>query len=589
MASAILQSLIQSKSQRNRATGVQFKVQNTWLNYTWAEVYELVEQIAAGLISHDVLPGQKIAIFSRSRAEWFFADLAILAVHGLTVPLDLQSTHEELRTILRDTRPELIFVDDAVHARKILQLKNTELKRVVLFQSQIEDPLAMSFEEILTVGRQRRRKYPQEIRNRIETIAETDFATQVYTPGTLGDPKSIILTHQQINSALRALRETLHVSPSDKLLSLVPPAKILSRIEWWLALTAQCTLGFAENRDPLTRTLSELKPTLLFADAPLLEKLCHDLRASLTGPVAPWLLSWSLYRGQSTLRDQQRGRPLSPFQALETLVAQNLVIKQLHQRLGGKLRALVCGGSSLPSSIVQFFFTTGVPVLEGYGLTETAGLVTINTPHAFALGTLGKPLPGVELSLAEDGEILIRGPQVRNDSSSDGFFRTGDLGEWTASGYLQFRGRKSDIIHVMRSGLLAKISPEKIEDLFHEHPLIDYALVEGESSVGLFALITLHPDRLFKFAKALQLSYQDYTALVEFEAVQTHVMNVVRAINAKLSPAEQIRAFRILPNTFSIESGELNSAMKLRRLFCRNKYRNWLEKLAFEAKMAPVK
>jgi long-chain acyl-CoA synthetase len=362
----------------------------------------------------------------------------------------------------------------------------------------------------------------------------------------------------------------------------------MGRMESFIALAKNCTLAYPDPRETLIHNLIELKPTVIVAVPSILETLCNGIKATMqTESVGRFLADWSLKTATAQARDQQEGQPLSVRRAVGSFLSREIFLKKLRNQLGGRLRFVFSGGAPLESRVEEFFFALGAQVLEGYGLTETTGCITINTPYAFAFGTVGKPFPEVSIRLSDQHEILVKSQKVMKEYDSnpeatraamtpDGYFQTGDLGEWTAEGYLKLIGRKKDLIALTNGRFVA---PQKIENLFKEFPLISHVLVHGEGRPHVVALLTLRPDILFQLARERQISYQDYTALVQFDAVQGQIRKIVETINAQLDEAERIQNFVALPTPFSVEGGELTPSLKVRRQFCNVKYKNWFDRL----------
>ena len=588
MDKTILHSLLAAKGRDRHRPGVQFKSKGTWLTYGWPEVYEMTEQLAHGLVSLGVDKGDRVVILSNTCPEWFYSDLAIMGLHAITVPIYPSSTGADVGLIVRTCQPKVIIAENAHQLAKISEGAQEPRPRLVLFNGRSDNSAILPLFELLSLGREHRREHPNFFSSRLETSRPEDIATILFTSGTTGQPRGVVLSHRQILSEVRDLFSSAQLSADDKFLSFLPYAHIVGRCESLITLYLGGTLAFAESIERLRLNLKEAKPTVLVGVPRVFEKIFSSIQNQMAlAPIQKQLFSWALAVGRRRSRNEQRGAFLSTPLFLESFAVDRLLFRQVREQLGGNLRFAICGGAPLSPDICEFFHALGLLILEGYGLSETTGGIAINTPFAYRFGTVGKPLGDAKIQLAEDGEILVRSEKVmleyyqdpeatKEAFTEDGFFKTGDIGEFTAEGFLRITDRKKDLIKTVGGKYVA---PQKLENLLKLETIISNALLHGDGRKYIVALLTLNQEVIVQYAQQHQISYQDNTALVELAPIRELVHAAVARVNSQLSSFETIKNFAILPGDFSVEAGELTPSLKVRRKFCEQKYRDRLARL----------
>jgi long-chain acyl-CoA synthetase len=424
----------------------------------------------------------------------------------------------------------------------------------------------------------------REFHDRARSVQADDLATIIYTSGTTGEPKGVMLTHGNLMANIAGVRAVLDLGPEDVGLSFLPLCHAFERLVAYFYLVHGVSIVFAESFNTIARDLQMVRPTVTTGVPRVFEKL-HD-RVIAKGLEASGLKRRIFQRAVQLASVRGRllesGRPLSPWLRLQAAVADRLVYRRVREVMGGRLRFAVSGGAPLRPEIGRFFFGVGIPLIEGYGLTETAPVLTVMPLDAIRFGTVGRPLPNVELRIADDGEVLARGPNVmvgyfgRPDETAqvlrDGWFHTGDVGSVDEDGYLRITDRKKELI-VTSGG--KNIAPQPIEGALRAHPLIAEAVVIGEQRAFLALLIV--PD-----LAALQGRFpdaRDAASLQGRQEITAAFQEAVDAINARLAQFERIRRFALLPREFSIEAGELTPTLKVKRRVVEERYRDQIEGL----------
>jgi long-chain acyl-CoA synthetase len=380
-----------------------------------------------------------------------------------------------------------------------------------------------------------------------------------------------MLTHEQILSEVEDLVKAFPISEQDSTLSFLPYAHVLGRSEMWLHTYLGFTINFAESIERMKANLAEVSPTIIIGVPRIFEKINAGLMTQIEGhPLRKHLFNWL-----SGARDPITG-----------LVADKLLFSKLRQGLGGKLRFVVSGGAALDKSLAQFFKRAGLLILEGYGLTETTGAIIVNTPEAYEFGTIGKPFGDVEVKLGVDGEILIRSKKVmkgyyKDEAATqevlkDGYFATGDIGEWTEDGFLKITDRKKDLIKTAGGKYVA---PQKLEAMLKSSPLISNVLIHGDRRKYVVALVTLNEPYAKRLAKERGWTYRDFKALTQNPELSDTVRKTIAQINTGLASYETIKSFAILPEDFTVEKGELTPSLKVKRKFADKKYSEVIDSL----------
>jgi long-chain acyl-CoA synthetase len=544
------------------------------------EFFERVRDLSLGLGGLGMSAGDRVAIVSESRPEWIVSDLAVLAAGAVTVPVYPTLSPAQARYILQDSGARIAIVSTRVQLEKIQEIRHLlpALEAVVVMDPQLGSGASViALEEIARRGHARMTGEwgaGREFRDAARRVTPQQLATIIYTSGTTGEPKGVMLTHANLVANLYSGAHALEVGEGDTALSFLPLSHAFERMVSFVYLLTGVTVIFAESFDTVGRDIGLVRPTVITGVPRVYEKLqARIMEKGQSGSAAKArLFRWAIGVGLSRARAVLRGRKPSALTALQVPLADKLVFSKVRDGVGGRLRFVVSGSAPLAPAVTEFFQGLGLPVIEGYGLTETAPILTVNPPVALRVGTVGRPVAGVELRIAADGEILARGPNVmpgyynKPDATAevlkDGWFHTGDIGTIDAEGYLTITDRKKDLL-VTSGG--KKIAPQPIETILKRSPLVSEAVVLGDRQKYAAALIVPDFAALERRLKDLGRPPADRAELVKREDVVALFQEIVDGLNRELSPFEQIKRIAILPREFSIDSGELTPTLKVKR------------------------
>ena len=524
-----------------------------WREVTWAEAGTAVDELAHGLLSLGIGKGDAFGILAHTRLEWSLLDFALAQIGAVPAPIYPSSAPPECCYILEHANAVGCFVETEEDLEKIASARPAHVYTV--------DTLA----ELRAAGREHAARNPRALDEARARIGDDDLFTFIYTSGTTGPPKACMILNRNYYDMVREIdRIEDFFLPTDVMLLYLPLAHNFGRLMHLLGAHLGYTIAFCPDPRRLGEIMPQVRPTVLPTVPRVLEKVHTAVSANFAAATGPKrrLIDWAVGVGQQVSALRQQGKPVPRGLAARHRVADRLVYSKVKERLGGRLRAAISGGAPLPKEIAEFFHALDILILEGYGQTEGTTAASVNTPHRFKFGTVGPALPGIELRIAEDGEILLRGPTVfagyyRDEEATlaalpgDGWLHTGDVGEIDADGFLTITDRKKDII-VTAGG--KNVSPQNIESSLKNIRLISQALVIGDRRPYLAALITLDQDELAKLDRR-----DDVRELVSEEVEQ---------VNAGLAHFERVRRFEILPRDFSAEENEITPTLKLKRRIC---------------------
>ena len=571
----------------------QFKTGGSWQILSWRRVGEIVREAALGLLVVGRQKGDAVALLSASRPEWVQADFAIFSAGCTTIPVYPSYTSEHLAYIVNDSGARTLIVEDPAQLAKALEARAEmdHLEQIVVIQGyEGQDPSVLTWEGLRRLGRDQTKRLESVLADRIASTCPEDVATIVYTSGTTGPPKGVVQTHGNHLATLRAAGQAATIGPGDLHLLFLPLAHSFARMESFLGPYLGLTTAFAENLDKVAENLREVRPHFICSVPRVFEKVYAKILAGVAAgsPLKKRIFHWALGVGRQVSQLQQEKRPIPRGLALKHRIAHRLVFTKLHQALGGRLRFANSGGAPLSREIAEFFHAAGILVLEGYGLTETCPALTFNRAELFKFGSVGQPLPGVELRIAPDGEILARGANVATHGyfkkpeataeafTPDGWFHTGDIGQIDPAGFLFITDRKKDLI-VTAGGM--NIAPQNIENLLKSDPFVSQAMVVGDRRPYPVALITVNPEELARFAKEQGILLTDPASVAKHAKVIERVGRIVDAKNAHLQSYAKIKKFAVLPADFSQERGELTPTLKVKRKVVVEKYQDVIASL----------
>jgi long-chain acyl-CoA synthetase len=548
---------------------------------TRSELVLEVVRLARGLAELGVETRSVVAIIANTRKEWAQVDLAILSLGAITVGIYPTLLPEQVAYQLRHSEARIAVVEDAEQAAKVAGLREQlpALKQVVTIDPVEGTPCLADVERDADMD---------WLRARAAQIGTDDVATYIYTSGTTGPPKAAILTHGNFVAVSEATLGIANVGRKDRLLVWLPLAHALQRFTVYRALLEEGVGYFAESIDKLPEALVGCRPTVMATVPRMLEKVRDRAMSAVQarGPMAKRIFGWAFAVGRERLAHLEARRPIPLGLALRWRLANRLVFRHVKARLGGALRLLISGGAALNPDVARWFGAMGITVLEGWGLTETCAPATLNRETDFRIGTVGKPIPGVSIRIAGDGEVLVKSPgmflgyfkdpEATAAVFTDGWFRTGDIGSLDDDGFLVITDRKKEIL-VTAGG--KNIGPVNIEHRLERSPYVSQAVAVGSERPYLVALLAPDEEALEEFARREGLPEEPLAARLQQTAVEALFQDAVREANRELAQFETIKRFAVLPNAFSIETGELTPTLKLKRRVVSDKYAAEIEAL----------
>ncbi|MFN2478416.1 MAG: long-chain fatty acid--CoA ligase [Pseudonocardiaceae bacterium] len=550
------------------------RIDGGWIDVTAREFAGQVTAVAKGLIAAGIQRGDRIALMSKTRYEWTLLDYAIWAAGGSTVPIYETSSAEQVEWILSDSGAKAAVVESPAH-REMVQGSIDRLGEPALLW-QIDpmtsnDQAGAAIDQLTALGAE---VSDTAMRERAATVGAEDLATLIYTSGTTGRPKGCEITHRNLLAVTRSAVGEFPglMQPANSVLLFLPLAHVLARIIQCCCVYGRITLGHTPDVKNLVAELADFRPTFVLAVPRVFEKVYNSARQKAHAEGRGRIFDIAAATAVEWSRTQEGGGAGLALRAKHALFDQ-LVYSKLRAVLGGQCLAAVSGGAPLGERLGHFFRGVGVPVLEGYGLTETSAPATVNTEKHVKIGTVGRPLPGVTIKIDDDGEVLIKGPGVlrrywHNDQETqkalvDGWFHTGDLGELDEDGFLRITGRKKEII-VTATG--KNVSPAVLEDRIRAHRLISQCMVLGDKQRFIAALITLDAETLPAWrAEHSKPAGSSTTDLIDDPDLRAEVQRAVDDANKTVSTAEAIRKFRILPGDFTEAGGQLTPSLKVKR------------------------
>jgi long-chain acyl-CoA synthetase len=556
--------------------------------------------LAAGLERMGIERGDRLAIISENRIEWALTDYAALGLGVVVVPLYPTLLEPDIEYILADSECKAVVVSTDAQLQKILRLRS-KLPSLKLMVSM--DPLGFSLAGThhwhhVVRGELNRPADPvPAFRENSMRARPEDTATILYTSGTVGEPKGVILTHHNIVSNVHACEPLFPLGTEDVGFSFLPLSHVFERMLDYYCFSRGVSIAYPETMEAMPQNLLEVRPTIMAVVPRVLERIKDRVMEAVrqAAPARQRLFWWASDVARQYFPSKMDGREPPVSLRLRHAVADKLICAKVRERMGGRIRYLISGAAPLSKELAEFFHAMGLPVYEGYGLTETSPVISVNYPGHIKLGTVGPVIAGVEVKMGEECvdeegrsgcEILVRGPSVtpgyfRADEMNqrafvDGWFRTGDLGTLDADGYLRITGRKK---HVFKTSGGKYVSPDKIENLFQGHPYVAQIMVIGESRRFVSALIAPNFARLEAFAQGQGLSVTSREALVAHQAVQSFFEQEIEAATRWLAPHEKIRQFTLLAREFTLDSGELTPTHKIKRRVVEARFREQIEEM----------
>jgi len=568
-----------------------YKSGGSYVDVSHRDAFEMVHNAALGLQALKLAKQDRIALLSENRYEWAVSDLAILSAGCITVPVYPTLPSNQMEYILADSEARAVFVSTEEQLAKVQSCRSNlpQLQHVISFDPGCDTDGVITLEALIARGNMTSDKPAYQ--DLISTIGKYDWASVIYTSGTTGEPKGSILSHWNFLSNVHGVLSVLKIEPEDSCLSFLPLSHVLERTGgYYVMLTAGATIAYAENMETVAENMLEVSPTVMLAVPRFYEKIYGRVMDAIEqgSGTKRSLFQWAMKAGRKYVDESLDGRVGFMTKRKQSL-ADALVFRKLKARTGGRIRFFVSGGAPLNPEINRFFHSAGIPVMEGYGLTETSPVISANTFEDLRFGTVGKPIPNVEVKIAEDGEILVRGdlvmqgyykkPEQTNEAIVDGWFHTGDIGHLDKDGFLTITDRKKDII-VTAGG--KNVAPQAIENCLKHSKYIDEAIVIGNARRFVSAVIVPNFDNLRLFADGKQISYTADDELVGHVLILELFTEELARLCEPFAGFEKIKKFALLDSPLSIESGELTPSLKVKRRIVEQKFKDRIEALYAE-------
>jgi long-chain acyl-CoA synthetase len=559
-----------------------------WAPISSAEIYRGVVGVARMLESWGIRKGDRVAILSENRPEWTISDFAALALGAVTVPIYSTQTADQTAFVLNDSGTRVIAVSTKSQLEKVLTIqRHTPVERIMVMDA-VETAHAVHMQELMLRGPT---DADLEFDTRSQSIASDDLATIIYTSGTTGTPKGVMLTHGNMATNIACSMEAFGFGEKDEVsVSFLPLSHVTARHVDFALLYRGVVLAYCPDISQLAQALTEVRPNIFIAVPRVYEKIRQQVILKTVGFPKNAIYRWALSVGRAHRNEILIGkRPTSP----SWKIADRLVFSKVRVGMGGNAEEFISGGAPLGRELAEWYADIGIPIHEGYGLTETSPVIAVNTPAAHKLGTVGKPLANVEVRIADDGEVLARGPSIfsgywhRPDETRtvfvDGWFKTGDIGNLDNDGYLSITDRKKDLIKTSGGKFIA---PQPIENSLKLNPLIGTAVVIGDRRKFPAVLISPHFPVLEDWAHANQIDFSSRQTLVANAKVQALYEGIIEELNSNLARFEKLKRVLLLPEEFSAADGTLTHTFKVRRRGIEDRYRSLIDEMYAKAETA---
>ena len=558
----------------------------------WLEFKQNVERIGISLLKLGVEKGDRVGLLSENRPEWAYADFAILGIGAANVPIYPTSSANDISYIIGHAKPKILFVSNAEQLNKVISIlpQHVFLKHIITFDSpDVTHAKVMQWDKFLECsglsGEARAKTFQQSV----DQVRANDLATIIYTSGTTGPPKGVMLTHANFLWNCVDSKKSIHMNDRDVTLSFLPLSHVFERMAgFYFPIMCGATIAYAENMNTVPQNLLEVRPSVACAVPRVYEKVYARVAEAIehSPPLLQKFTTWAIEIGHRTIPFRLEGKPLPILLYISYQLVKALVFRKLQKQLGGRLRFFISGGAPLPKKLGEFFFAAGIYILEGYGLTETSPVISVNRVDRLRFGTVGIPLEHVEARIANDGEIVVRGPSVmagyyQNPAATaevihDGWFHTGDIGEFDSDGFLKITDRKKDII-VTSGG--KNISPQNIENLILRSRAVQQVVVIGDRHNYLVALVVPNFNFLAEYFGMKNCSNQEIS---KDSSVCELIRQEIDRGTLELSNYEKIKYFRLLSNELTQEKGELTPTLKVKRKIVNEHYVHFIQEMYAE-------
>jgi long-chain acyl-CoA synthetase len=572
--------LLHTGDQFRKPDAFRFKRNGHWIDVSTDEFLLRVEELFFALRVLGLKPADRVAILSENRIEWAIADYASLCAGAATVPFYPTLSVPQIEALLRDCTPTIVFVSTQELLRKLSEIQSKWMPRyTIAFEPDVQDVNVLRIEALYELGRQSASDYPGEFRRAALSVVPEDVATIIYTSGTSGVPKGAMLTHHNLVSNIRATSQRLPIWADDAGLSFLPLSHVFQRHVDYATMFAGATTAYAQNLQMIANDMQEVRPTFAAGVPRFFEKVYSRIFSEAhSSVVMRTIFEKALRSGKEHVRTGQS--------SLAYRAADRAIFQKIRAHLGGRLRFFISGGAPLSVEIAEFFWAIGLPVYEGYGLTETSPVITLNGPGCVRLGSVGRAVGDSEIKIADDGEILVRGSNVMigyygmkketAEALDAGWFHTGDVGQLDANGFLTITDRKKDLI-ITSGG--KNVAPQPIENRLRSIPYFDHVVVLGDQRQFLSALIVPNYDAMGVYAREHDIPFENPRELTQLPEIYALAMTEIETRTADLASFEKIRKIAFLNDEFTINGGELTPTLKIRRSEVQKKYQSVIDEL----------
>ncbi|MBM2841307.1 MAG: fadD [Bacteroidetes bacterium] len=570
-----------------------YKSGGVYQNMSYAELGRRVEVFANGLAALGVKRGDRVSIISENRPEWVISDLALVSLGAIGVPIYPTMTAKQNEFIFNDAGVRFVIVSNQFQLNKVMRVMSDAktLEKVILMND--KDPITykdtLGFTAVMEMGEKFRKTHSDYVQQSIGAVKPEDLLTLIYTSGTTGNPKGVMLTHNNLVSNIISATSVIQIGLGDLLLSFLPLSHSFERMAgYYTALAVGASIAYAESVETVAANLLEVHPTIVLTVPRLFERIHGRIIKKVDGgsPLQKRIFYWAIDIGKRYAK-ARRQKSISPLLLFQRAVADKLVFRKVREKTGGRIKFFVSGGAALGREFGEFFEAIGIVVIEGYGLTESSPVITVNPLEDYRFGTVGKPIPGVEVKIAGDGEILARGPNIMQGYwnnreatdealDKDGWLHTGDIGMFDDDGYLHITDRKK---HLFVSSGGKNIAPAPIENLFLTSKYIEQFVLVGDRRMYCTALIVPDFDALKAYADARGIRYSNNDDLIANPEITKLVNENIDSLQKDLANFERVRKFALLTKPFTIEEGEMTPSLKIRRKVVEERYASLIEKL----------
>ena len=586
-----LAAMIRESGAKNSSQiALRIKESGEWKETTYKEMVEIIDALSLALIDMGVKEGQTVGIFSQNKPQWSIADFAILSIGAVSVPIYATNTSKQAEYIVDDAEIKVLFADSTEQYTKVqaFQKSSKKLKKIIVIDRSIklEGEESIYFDDAVALGK--KSKSQSELTKRLEKGKPSDLATLIYTSGTTGDPKGVMLTHSNFYHQIKGIAEHFNITKADKSLCFLPLSHAYERAWCYIVFNFGAQVNYLADPKTIVDVMPDVKPTAMVSVPRLYEKIYSTVfeRLEKGSPVKKKLFMWALAKGKKYQYSKKDKKFIGPWLGFTHALANKLVLSKIRGIVGGPKNFFSAGGAALSKEIEEFFFAAGLLVCQGYGLSETSPVITCNRPAEFKFGTVGKVIADTEIKISEHGEILTRGgnlmkgyynkPDETAKAIVDGWFHTGDVGEIDSEGYLRITDRIKDIMITAQG---KNLSPQRIESIVGMDHYIEQVMAVGEKRPYVTGLIVPNFAALEEYAADKGISWTSREDLVARPEIISFYKARIEAASVELAGYEQIKRFKIMPDEFSQEGGELTPTLKMKRRLVSDKYKAIIEEL----------